>query len=61
MIMQSWVGPFVMAAVMANCIKRSNAINGYSAKLTYRESVVFPNFFAGTYVQHITCVPVLTQ
>lgn len=49
-----------MAAVMANCIKRSNAINGYSAKLTYRESVVFPNFFAGTYVQHITYKPVLT-
>lgn len=45
--LQSWVGPFVMAAVMANCIRRSNAISSYSTKLTYRESVVYPNFMAG--------------
>ena len=48
LLIQTWVGPFVMAAVMANCIRRSNALNGYSPRLTYRESVVFPNFFAGT-------------
>jgi short subunit dehydrogenase-like uncharacterized protein len=44
---KSWIGPFLMAAVMANCIRRSNAINNYGPKLTYRESVVFPSFMAG--------------
>eukprot|EP00051_Salpingoeca_urceolata_P017594 m.241426 g.241426 ORF g.241426 m.241426 type:complete len:498 (+) comp18999_c0_seq3:1810-3303(+) len=43
----SWVGPFVMAMVMANCIRRSNALNGYGTKLKYHEAVVFPSFFAG--------------
>lgn len=33
---QSWVGPFVMAAVMANCVRRSNAVLNYSPKLTYK-------------------------
>jgi len=42
-----WVGPFVMAMVMANCIRRSNAVNNYSSKLVYKEALVFPNFFAG--------------
>jgi short subunit dehydrogenase-like uncharacterized protein len=44
---KSWIGPFVMSAVMANCIKRSNALNNYSSKLTYRESQVYPSFMAG--------------
>jgi len=42
-----WTGPFVMAAVMANCIKRSNALLAYSPKLLYSECQVYPNFFAG--------------
>jgi hypothetical protein len=46
---QSWVGPFLMSAVMANCVRRSNAIIGYSAKFTYRESVVYASFFAGEF------------
>jgi hypothetical protein len=52
---QSWVGPFLMSAVMANCIRRSNAISSYSAKLTYRESVVYPNFMAGTLFDACDC------
>lgn len=32
----AWVGPFVMAAVMANCIRRSNAVNNYAPKLLYK-------------------------
>jgi len=42
----SWVGPFVMAVVMANCIRRSNAVNNYSAggKLVYREAIAYPGF-----------------
>lgn len=42
-----WVGPFVMAMVMANCVRRSFALNKYSAKLVYREHVVYPSFMAG--------------
>lgn len=42
-----WVGPFVMAAVNANVVKRSNALLGYSStKLTYVEAQVFPDFFS---------------
>lgn len=44
---QSWVGPFVMAMVMANCVRRSNAINNYGAKITYKEAQVYPSFMAG--------------
>lgn len=33
---QSWTGFFVMAMVMANCIRRSNALNNYSIKLVYK-------------------------
>jgi short subunit dehydrogenase-like uncharacterized protein len=44
---KSWIGPFLMAAVMANCIRRSNAINNYGSKLKYRESVVYSSFMAG--------------
>jgi short subunit dehydrogenase-like uncharacterized protein len=45
----SWLGPFVMAAVMANCIRRSNAVNNYSGgqRLAYREGMVYPSFMAG--------------
>ena len=28
--------PFVMAMVMANCVRRSNALNNYSPKLVYK-------------------------
>lgn len=42
-----WVGPFVMAMVMANCIRRSFALNKYSSKLLYREFIVYPSFMAG--------------
>lgn len=44
---QTWVGPFVMAMVMANCVRRSNALNNYTTKLVYKESLVFPGFMAG--------------
>lgn len=30
-----WCSPFIMAAVMANAVKRSNAINNYSKHLKY--------------------------
>jgi hypothetical protein len=33
---QSWVGPFVMAMVMANCVRRSNAVLNYTPKLVYK-------------------------
>jgi len=33
---KSWVGPFVMAMVMANCVRRSNSVNQYSSKLVYK-------------------------
>ena len=42
-----WVGPFVMASVMANCVRRSNAVNNYSAKLVYSEATVYASFMAG--------------
>mmetsp|Transcript_31700 Transcript_31700/g.43493 ORF Transcript_31700/g.43493 Transcript_31700/m.43493 type:complete len:491 (-) Transcript_31700:58-1530(-) len=42
-----WTGPFVMASVMANCVKRSNAVLGYGPNVKYSEAVVYPNFFAG--------------
>jgi short subunit dehydrogenase-like uncharacterized protein len=42
----AWVGPFVMAMVMCNCVRRSNALNNYSAKLVYREAMVYPSFMA---------------
>lgn len=42
-----WIGPFVMAMVMANCVRRSVALNKYSSKLLYKESVVYPSFIAG--------------
>jgi len=32
---KAWTGPFVMAAVMANCIRRSNALMGYGPKVTH--------------------------
>ena len=41
-----WTAPFVMADVMYNCVKRSNAILGYGKLLTYKEAMVFPNFFS---------------
>ncbi|KAJ1415215.1 Saccharopine dehydrogenase-domain-containing protein [Ochromonadaceae sp. CCMP2298] len=44
---KAWVGPFVMAMVMANCVRRSNALNNYSSRLVYREAAVYPSFMAG--------------
>jgi len=43
----AWVGPFVMAMVMANCVRRSFALNRYSPKMVYREFAVYPSFMAG--------------
>lgn len=44
-----WTGWFVMSMVMANCIKRSNALNKYSGSgtLKYYEALVHANFMAG--------------
>lgn len=51
-----WVGGFVMASVMANCVRRSNALLEYSADkkkntnenvtstMTYNESLIYPGF-----------------
>ncbi len=44
---KSWCGPFIMASVNANCVKRSNAINNYSASFKYNEALIYPSFFAG--------------
>jgi short subunit dehydrogenase-like uncharacterized protein len=41
---KAWVGPFVMAMVMANCIRRSNALLGYGPKLKYYEAARYPSF-----------------
>ena len=41
---KAWVGPFVMAMVMANCVRRSNALLCYGPKLSYYEAARFPNF-----------------
>jgi short subunit dehydrogenase-like uncharacterized protein len=43
----AWTGPFVMAMVMCNCVRRSNALNNYSTKLVYKEASVYPSFMAG--------------
>jgi hypothetical protein len=43
-----WVGPFLMAAVNASCVRRSLVLNKYNEKgITYSEACVYPNFFAG--------------
>jgi short subunit dehydrogenase-like uncharacterized protein len=46
-LFRSWVGPFFMSAVMANCVRRSNALACYSQEMSYGEAVVYPSFFAG--------------
>jgi short subunit dehydrogenase-like uncharacterized protein len=43
---QTWVGPFVMAAVMANCVRRDNAVRHFTDALSYYEAQVYPNFMA---------------
>lgn len=47
--------PFAMAMVMANCVRRSNALLNYSTKLTYKEAATQPSFFAAyiTYMQFV--------
>eukprot|EP00755_Sulcionema_specki_P037882 Sspe_Gene.2697::Locus_899_Transcript_2_3_Confidence_0.500_Length_1584::g.2697::m.2697 len=42
-----WVGPAVMAMVMADSVKRSNALLGYGSNVVYKEAVTYPSFFAG--------------
>ena len=44
---QCWVGPFVMATVMASCVRRSFSLNKYSPRLVYREHMVYPSLMAG--------------
>eukprot|EP00457_Paulinella_chromatophora_P005061 gb/GEZN01005074.1/.p1 GENE.gb/GEZN01005074.1/~~gb/GEZN01005074.1/.p1 ORF type:complete len:521 (-),score=93.29 gb/GEZN01005074.1/:253-1815(-) len=46
---RSWVGPFFLAGVNANCIRRSNVLAKYSGEsvLVYHEALVYPNFMAG--------------
>jgi hypothetical protein len=34
-VYESWVGAFYMSSVMANCVRRSNALCSYSRSLTY--------------------------
>lgn len=46
----AWCGPFVMAAVMANCVRRSNAVSNYSGSIKYSEAVVYASFMAGIVV-----------
>jgi short subunit dehydrogenase-like uncharacterized protein len=36
-----------MAAVNANCVRRSQALLNYNDKLSYCEGIVFPSFIAG--------------
>jgi short subunit dehydrogenase-like uncharacterized protein len=43
----AWIGPFVMASVNVNYVRRSNALLDFSPKLVYREAAVYSNFFAG--------------
>jgi len=43
----AWTGPFVMAMVMCNCVRRSNVLNNYNSKLVYKEAAVYPSFMAG--------------
>jgi hypothetical protein len=33
-VYEAWTGAFYMASVMANCVRRSNALCGYSSSLT---------------------------
>lgn len=39
-----YAGPWVMGSVMANCIRRSNAILGYSENLTYADAMLRGDF-----------------
>jgi hypothetical protein len=41
-----WVGPAVMAPVMAACVRRSNALLGYAGSLVYREAARYPGMMA---------------
>jgi len=51
---KAWVGPWVMADVNLNCVRRSNAIMGYHPKLEYSEFIVYPGFMAA-------CVNLITM
>ncbi len=33
-VYETWIGAFYMASVMANCVRRSNALCNYSSSLT---------------------------
>lgn len=43
---KAWVGPFLMAGVNFNAIRRSNAINAYGTDIKYNEALVFPSMMA---------------
>ena len=43
----AWYGPFLMAMVNGNCVRRSNALSNYGSNVTYSEAIVFPSFMAG--------------
>lgn len=43
----AWVGPFIMATVNAQCVRRGLAIHNYGPRFTYSEAIVYPNFMAG--------------
>jgi len=45
-IFQRWVGPSLMASVMSNCVRHSNAQLRYSPKLVYAEAAAFGGFMA---------------
>jgi len=46
--MRRWVGPWPMADVNLNCVRRSNALKGYGKKVEYAEFIVFPGVMAAT-------------
>ena len=41
-----WVGPFIMAMVMCNCVRRSHVLNNYSSALVYREGAAHASWMA---------------
>lgn len=46
-INKTFVGMWGLADGNAGIVKRSNALLNYGDKMTYAESMVYPNFFAG--------------
>ncbi|GAB5363285.1 hypothetical protein AAMO2058_000870400 [Amorphochlora amoebiformis] len=50
---KKFVGPFVMAPVNANVVRRSNALLGYSPVFTYYEVMTFPGCMAAWLAQTV--------